>query len=146
MTGVDSLVVVVDGDREDLLGPLLADHVLVKGVLDLARVGQLGRGVLLARGLEKLLLDDLLAEIDALVADIDALARDQLADLFLALAAEGAAVRNLGPLGAAAARRHSVVSPEMSGYWSLSFFGAGSDASPASLLDSGATPSAIFSS
>ena len=28
--GLDALVVVVDGDGEDLLGPLLADHVLVE--------------------------------------------------------------------------------------------------------------------
>src|SRR5256885_1096397 len=32
---LDPLVVVVDGDRQDLLGPLLADHVLVEDVLDL---------------------------------------------------------------------------------------------------------------
>ena len=42
VTGVDPLVVVVDRDRQDLLGPLLADDVLVERGLDLARVGQLG--------------------------------------------------------------------------------------------------------
>jgi len=36
---IDPLVVVVDGDREDLLGPLLADDVLVEGVLDVTRRG-----------------------------------------------------------------------------------------------------------
>ena len=35
--GVDPLVVVVDRDRQGSLGPLLADHVLVQHVLDLAR-------------------------------------------------------------------------------------------------------------
>ena len=51
VAGVDPLVVVVDGDREDLLGPLLADHVLVERVLDLVRVREastlaaFGRGV-----------------------------------------------------------------------------------------------------
>jgi hypothetical protein len=50
VAGVDPLVVVVDGDREDLLGPLLADHVRVERVLDLVRVRELrardfGRGV-----------------------------------------------------------------------------------------------------
>ena len=50
VAGVDPLVVVVDRDREDLLGPLLADDVLVERVLDLARVRELrrrgfGRGV-----------------------------------------------------------------------------------------------------
>ena len=43
VAGVDPLVVVVDRDREDLLGPLLADHVLVERVLDLVRVRELGR-------------------------------------------------------------------------------------------------------
>ena len=42
VAGVDPLVVVVDGDREDLLGPLLADDVLVERVLDLVRVRELG--------------------------------------------------------------------------------------------------------
>src|SRR4029079_8229871 len=105
VAGVDPLVVVVDGDREDLLGPLLADDVLVERELDLAGVGGLGNRRLRLRLLEHLLFDDLLAEVDALVADIDTLARDQLADLFLALPAERAAVRDLGSLGAAA-RRH----------------------------------------
>ncbi len=115
VAGVDALVVVVDRDRQDLLGALLADHVLVEGVLDLARVRQLGRGILGPGGLEELLLDDLLAQVDALVTDVDALARDQLADLLLTLATERAAIRNLGPLGAAAGRRHAVGSPAVPG-------------------------------
>ena len=102
VAGVDPLVVVVDGDREDLLGPLLADDVLVERELDLARVRELGGRRLRSSALEHLLFDDLLAEVDALVADVDALARDELADLLLALAAEGAAIRDLGSLGAAA--------------------------------------------
>jgi len=32
VAGLDALVVIVDRDREDLLGPLLADHVLVEHV------------------------------------------------------------------------------------------------------------------
>src|SRR5439155_4188478 len=98
VAGVDPLVVVVDGDRQDLLGPLLADDVLVEGELDLAGVGELGDRRLGLRRLEHLLFDDLLAEVDALVADVDALAGDELPDLLLALAAEGAAVRNLRTL------------------------------------------------
>src|SRR5207244_9538477 len=94
-TGIDPLVVVVNRDREDLLGPILADDVLIEGERDLARVGELRRRRLRLRLVEHLLLDDLLAEVDALVADIDALARDQLADLFLALPTERAAVRDL---------------------------------------------------
>jgi len=103
VTGVDPLVVVVHGHGEDLLGLLLADDVLVQGHLDAARVGQLGDLRLRARRFEHLLFDDFLAEVDALVADVDALARDELADLLLALAAEAAAIWNLG---AALGRRH----------------------------------------
>jgi hypothetical protein len=57
--------------------------------VDLARLGQVlefdraGR-----RG--QLLVDDLVAEVDALVADVDAGAGDQLLDLALRLAAEAA--------------------------------------------------------
>ena len=101
VAGVDPLVVVVDRDRQDLLGPFLADDVLVERVLDLVRVRELAAGGLGARRLEELLLDDLLAQVDALVADVDALARDELADLLLALPAEGTAIRDLGSLGAA---------------------------------------------
>ena len=101
VTRVDPLVVVVHGHREDLLGLLLADHVLVERVFDLARVGQLRGSRLRLRLIEHLLFDDLLAEVDALVADVDALARDQLADLLLALAAERAAIRDLGALAPA---------------------------------------------
>src|SRR5207249_6584107 len=101
VTRVDPLVVVVHGHREDLLGLLLADHVLVERVFDLARVGQLRGSRLRLRLIEHLLFDDLLAEVDALVADVDALARDQLADLLLALAAERAAIRDLRALAPA---------------------------------------------
>src|SRR5205807_9364494 len=99
LAGVDALVVVVDGDRKDLLGPLLADDVLVERLLDLARAGQGRRRALRARRLEHLLFDDFLAEVDALVADVDALAGDQLANLLLALPAEGAAIWDLGLAG-----------------------------------------------
>jgi hypothetical protein len=81
--------VVVDRDREDLLGPFLADHVLVEHALDLGRLGH-RRGLaegLLAVGL---LGNDVVAEVDALVADINRRARNQLADFILALAAERA--------------------------------------------------------
>ena len=42
------------------------------------------------RGSRELLVDDLVAEIDALVADVDAGTRDQLLDLTLTLPAEAA--------------------------------------------------------
>src|SRR5213592_2570612 len=86
---VDALVVVVDRDRQDLLGALLADHVLVEDLLDLGRLRHRrgGRESLL---LVDLLGDDVVAEVDALVADVDDRAGDQLADLVLALATERA--------------------------------------------------------
>ena len=74
---LDAPVVVVDGDGEDLLGLVLADDVVVEEGADLARRGQLFEAEL--AGIGELLLDDLVAEVDALVADVDAGAGDQLA-------------------------------------------------------------------
>src|SRR5205814_7626156 len=80
----DALVVVVDRDRERLLGAVLADDVAVQLVVDLA-----GAGVL--RSLRRLLLrDDVIAQRDALVADEHAGTRDELAHLSASLPAEGA--------------------------------------------------------
>ena len=86
---IDALVVIVDRDGEDLLRALLADHVLVEDSLDLARLRD-GRCRGEAFFLVALLGDDVVAEVDALVADVDGRSRDQLADLVLALSAEGA--------------------------------------------------------
>ena len=86
--GLDPLVVVVDRDRERLLGLVLADDVVVEELADLHRLGKLFP--LHLAGLGQLLFDDLVAEVDALVADVDTWARDELLDLLLRLAAEGA--------------------------------------------------------
>ena len=85
---LDPLVVVVDGDREGALGGLLADHVLLQHVVDFPRFRQ----VLQLEGgwRRQLLVDDLVAEVDALVADVDAWPGDQLFDLALGLSAEAA--------------------------------------------------------
>src|SRR6185369_15460468 len=83
-----ALVVVVDRDRERLLGCVLTDDVLVEELVDLARLRQLVE--LQVAGLAELFLDDLVAHVDALVADVDPRARDELLDLLLALAAERA--------------------------------------------------------
>ena len=99
LPGLEPLVVVVDRDREGLLGARLADHVLVEHVHDLARLGEVaarGGGLLL-----EFLADDVVAELDALVANEDRWARDELADLVLALAAEGA-VEDLAAIAAPA--------------------------------------------
>ena len=40
LADLDALVVVVDGDREGALGGVLADHVLLQDLVDLARLGQ----------------------------------------------------------------------------------------------------------
>ncbi len=109
LAGLDALVVVVDGDREGPLGRLLADDVLLEEVEDLLRLRQLDHGDL--GGLGELLLDDLVAEIDALVADVDTWSGDELLDLLLGLAAEGA-LEEVGPVpDASHCRPLSVVRP-----------------------------------
>src|SRR6266851_3123899 len=89
--GGDSLVVVVNLDREHLLGAVLPDHVLVERGANRLRVGDETRLLFLGAGRAVVVLEDLLAEVDALVTDENARARDQLAYLVLALAAEAAA-------------------------------------------------------
>jgi hypothetical protein len=73
--------VVVDGDRQRSLRGLLSDHVLVQDLIDLDRLRQVLQ--LEGRGGGELLIDDLVAEVDALVADVDARPGDQLLDLSL---------------------------------------------------------------
>src|SRR3954451_11984576 len=87
-TGLDPLVVVVDRHGERALGLVLADDVLLEEVVDLLGLRQLVE--LEVRRLRELLLDDLVAEVDALIADVHTGASDQLLDLLLALAAERA--------------------------------------------------------
>jgi hypothetical protein len=85
---LDALVVVVDRYRERPLRLLLADDIVVQDRVDLLWPREVVEVELGGRG--ELLVDDLVAEIDALVADVDARASDQLLDLALALAAEAA--------------------------------------------------------
>ncbi len=82
------LVVVVDGHRQDLLGVLLPDDVVVQELVDLLGLGQLLEAEL--GGVGQFLGDDVVAELDALVADVDTRPGDQLLDLLLRLAAEAA--------------------------------------------------------
>ncbi len=83
-----ALVVVVDGDGERPLGVLLPDDVVVEDAVDLLRPRQVLEVERRRSG--QLLIDDLVAEVDALVADVDARAGDELLDLPLRLAAEAA--------------------------------------------------------
>ena len=84
----DALVVVVDGDGERPFRFLLRDDVVVQHRVDVARPRKVVE-VELGRS-RQLLVDDLVAEIDALVADVDAGPGDELLDLPLTLAAEAA--------------------------------------------------------
>jgi len=96
-----ALVVVIDSHRENRLGPVLIDDVVVEERENLAGLGhrlewRLGRRL-------DLVVDDLVAQVDALVADIDARTRDELAHLLLGLAAE----RALEQFAALAELRHA---------------------------------------
>ncbi len=86
---VDSLIVIVDRDRQGSLGPLLPDHVLVQDRLDLIGGGDLGDGI---RDVPLLVLrQDLVAQRNAFVADVDRRAGNELPDRILRLSAERAA-------------------------------------------------------
>ncbi|MCY1181626.1 hypothetical protein D9M73_221400 [compost metagenome] len=89
---LQALVVVVDRDGQDLLGLFLADHILVQAFADFVGRGQVrarGRGGVFL-GCGGFVTNDLVAQVDAFVANEHRGARDQLLDLMLALAAEGA--------------------------------------------------------
>src|SRR5260370_794990 len=86
---VDSFVMIMDRDRQDLLGPLLSDHILVKHPLDFSGLGH--RGALAESFFAVSLLGDyVVTKIYAFVTDINRRAGNQLANLVLALSAKGA--------------------------------------------------------
>src|SRR5262249_13864749 len=88
------LVVIVDSDREHLLGMILAYHIVVKNFAYFLRGGNpVAR--LHQRGLV-LLADDVHAQFDAFIADEHGRTGNELANLVLALAAERAVERVLG--------------------------------------------------
>ena len=90
LDGFQPLVVVVNRDRQDLLGGVLADHVLIEDRANLVRHRQVRFRTLVAVLALRLLADDVVAQLDALVADENRRTRDQLAHLVLALAAKRA--------------------------------------------------------
>ena len=83
----DPLVVVVDRDGDDLLRPVLADHVLVEVGLDLVGLRHVVGGGLGDR-LHRVFEDDVVAELDTFVTNVDPRARDQLLHFLLGLSAE----------------------------------------------------------
>src|SRR5690606_12542821 len=92
LAALDALVVVVHGHRQRALGAVLADHVLVQDLEDLAWLGQ--RTARRLRLFLQFLADDVVAQLHAFIADEHARTRDQLAYFMLTLAAERA-VENL---------------------------------------------------
>src|SRR5215472_7895721 len=91
---VETLIVIMDRDREHLLGVILADDIVVKNFAYL--LGGRNAVARLHQGGFILLGDDVHAQLDALVADEYGRAGDELAHLVLALAAERAVERILG--------------------------------------------------
>jgi hypothetical protein len=110
----EPFVVVVDGDREHLLGMVLTDDVVVEDFTDLLR-GRNTVARLRQRGLV-LLADDVRTQLDALGANEDGRPGNEFAHLALAFAAEravervlGIAVANLAHFRAPTKRRVSAV-------------------------------------
>jgi len=96
---------VVDGHAHGALGALLADDVLIEEVEDLLRLGQFEGHA--GGGLPELLVHDLIAQLYALVADVDTGTGNELLDLLLTLAAEGA-LEQVDTLSAACHQNSSV--------------------------------------
>jgi hypothetical protein len=99
-----TLVMVVDRHREYFLGVLLADHVVIKNAADFLRGRHPVAGLHERRF--RLLADDVHAQLDAFIADENRRASDQLANLMLAFAAEGAVQRTLGVVAASLGHYH----------------------------------------
>ena len=85
---VQALVVIVHRNREDALGVVLADHIVVEDLADF--LGRRNAVLGLHEGDLALFADDVHAELDAFIADEHGRAGNELAHLVLALAAEAA--------------------------------------------------------
>src|SRR5205823_436630 len=82
-----ALVMIVHRDGKDLLGAMLADHILVELVLEVARRGDVREKGLGNSPAAFFLIDDGLAELDTFTTNIDvARSFDQRADIPVALA------------------------------------------------------------
>ncbi|CAB4570922.1 unannotated protein [freshwater metagenome] len=79
---------VVHRHRQDALGLLLADDVVIQELKDLNRLREFFKRQL--SGFGKFLFDDLVTQVDAFVADVDTRTSDQFLDLLLGLPAKRA--------------------------------------------------------
>src|SRR3954447_12179730 len=100
---------VVHRNRKNPLGVILPDDIIVENPADIARsrhpVARFDKRRLM------LLTDDVHAKLDALVADKHGRTRNQLPDLVLALAAEGAVERIFRVATAGLSHCHSMTAP-----------------------------------
>src|SRR5262249_41041079 len=95
------LVVVVNGDREDLLGTFLADHVGVELFLDLPGGRDIGKERFRHAAAAPLLVEDRLAQLAAIAANVDvAWTFHKGSDIAVTLTAERAVSVFLGASGA----------------------------------------------
>ena len=87
---LEALVMVVHRHRQDALGSLLADHVLIEQGGDFLRRRQVGFGTGHRLDARRFITDDVVAQVDALVANEHGRAGDEFLHLVLAFAAERA--------------------------------------------------------
>ena len=89
---------IVNGDGEQLLGSLLADHILIEFVFDGPGRRDVGKERLGDAAAAFLLIDDRLAQLDALTANVNVAGPfHQRADVAIALATEGAIRVSISP-------------------------------------------------
>ena len=86
----DPLVMVVDGHRQDLLGPVLTDHMHIQQLPDLLWLRNTEVERSLPRVLAEFFIQDPLANRDAAIADVDSGPGDQFTDLGMTLSTETA--------------------------------------------------------
>ena len=91
---LEAFVMLINRDRKAFLRLVLPDHIFIQKTLDLLRLRQ--RGPRRDRRRLLVIIDDLVADVDALIANINARAGDQLSDVVLRFAAKGAGKKFFG--------------------------------------------------
>jgi hypothetical protein len=90
----DALVVLVDGNRQALLGFVLSDYILIKKTLDLTGLGHRWAG---GNGFCLLIVgNDLIADVNAFITDVDGGTGNQFLNFILRLTTERTAQRVVG--------------------------------------------------